>query len=133
MVNSLENFTQKVKKKIDISKKIVYTICNFYIIVKDVFIVENFFKSLVEDQNLQEEILEAETEEEMYDIAQPYISEDITFEDFCNALYWEYDQQEGVSLLNENELVNITGGVNNNVAKLKIGALNAAKALGLDR
>lgn len=72
--------------------------------------MENFFRAIVEDEELQESILNAESEEEIYEIAKDYIDEDINFEDFCEALYWEYNESDAQQLPEE-KLTSITGGI----------------------
>ena len=71
--------------------------------------MENFFKAIVEDEELQESILNAESEEEIYEIAQDYMDEEVSFEEFCEALYWEYNESRAQQL-SEEKLVSVTGG-----------------------
>ena len=71
--------------------------------------MENFFKAIVEDEELQESILNAESEEEIYEIAQDYMDEEVSFEAFCEALYWEYNES-GAQELSEEKLVSVSGG-----------------------
>ena len=71
--------------------------------------MENFFKAIVEDEELQESILNAESEEEIYEIAKNYMDDEISFEDFCEALYWEYNEL-GAQQLSEEKLVSVNGG-----------------------
>ena len=70
--------------------------------------MENFFRAIVEDEELQDSILNAESEEEIYEIAKGYMDEEVSFEDFCEALYWEYN--DNMQQLPEEKLVSVTGG-----------------------
>lgn len=76
--------------------------------------MENFFKAIVEDEELQESILNAESEEEIYEIAQDYMDEEVSFEEFCEELYWEYNES-GARPLSEENLVSVTGGSSENM------------------
>ncbi len=71
-----------------------------------------FFTKLMEDAELREELASAKTAMEGYNKAKPYLGEEVSFDEFKEALTYVHNRVDYRKRLLNSDLRNISGGVN---------------------
>lgn len=71
-----------------------------------------FFNKLMKDTDFREEFASAKTAKEGYTKAKPYIGEEVSFDEFKDALTYVHNRIDYRKKLLNSDLRNISGGTN---------------------